>query len=342
MRKYGLLMLVCLMISGCNQRKTGAETHQEEVTVIEEDGPSPKTVTNNANARPNSYDQAENIYTLNTPDITELLSLPDVESLRINTNVNPINDYRFLTQLSRLKELHIYGFGIDKDENFDIGVIRNMRSLERLWLQTESITVDCALFSRLTNLQRLDLNGRYIVNSEALFALPRLEYLFLSFYYDSITLENAAPGSNVELLHIFAHSVNLENIKNLPRLRTMRLHTGRIVNLWALDNPAMETLTLESFDSLATSSDTLHIDSIARLEQLKSLQVIHFNITDVSPLLSLPHLENVLFLYNTVDIMPLADHKRIQQIFIDSNQYNAVNREPFENNGITVINNNAY
>lgn len=336
-----------MIFSGCVLRKKNIEIPQKNINETskvnnEDDNQlSPEIDKRYYDPRGNFYNSKENLYILRTPDIEELLSLQDIEKLSIDTSYNSIVDFTFLENLHNLKVLSIYGNIIKRNKNISLDFIKNVRNLETLWLDVGSIIIDGSFFSHLANLNSLQLGGYGIINMEEIFELPNLNYLWLYFYYDKIIIENVSLNSKLEVLGIFAAEIDLGYIGNLQRLKSLRLHSPKISNFSKINNPELESLYLESFSS-KEFHDELNIEGLQNLNLLKTLSIIHFGIYDVRPLINLSHLDNIRFMYNKIDVMPLIENQNIKKITLDTWNYNEINVELFEQHGINIIKTEFY
>ena len=185
-----------------------------------------------------------------------------------------------------------------------------MPFIERLYLAVQPVT-DIEPLSNLKRLRLLELDAIPVADLSPLEGLDGLEYVSLTFGTFS-SLSPLASLPNLARLEIFG-CPNI-NIRNLPDFRFLReltlLHPEYDKNHYKyLPGIPLELLKIEEseinsfewFSPYKSSLRTLSIrgtqfTSLNGIEEFKKLQTIimgQMNITDFTPLLSLPELKQV-------------------------------------------------
>ena len=334
----GFVILASITLACTQQEKTILKTQHDiqeipETEIIEDDITTEHEMLIQAPIAPNGFDPRSGIYALRNSDIDELLSLQnEIRILTIYTTNNPIEDFSFIDKLLNLELLHISS---GREENVDLYFLRYIHNIENLWLDVNFTTIDGTLLQHFEYLKRLTLGGTTVVNLIRILELPNLESLSLrvNFRGDPIIIENISTESRLKFLDIFAGEVDLEYIRNFQQLNHLRLHSSHVTNLHMLDNTELETLVLELF---IDHREKINMEAFQKLNQLRNLIIIGFDIYDVRPLLSLPNLVFLMLRFNEVDIMPLTESETLRAIDISSDIYQNIQADIFTEQGIMI------
>jgi hypothetical protein len=271
----------------------------------------------------------------------ELINLPNLEKLWIRGNIENLS---FLLSITQLKSLILECGGSERYEyNFleplkylsnleylqleglygqDISPIANLRKLKDLIIGNYSEKINIEQFGKLTSLESLVLenhNGKLNIDSKLFINLKKLEYLAI----------------------IMAGEIDIAPVGILSELKHLTIGSNdKINNISLLKNPELQTLYIyHRANSYPDNAEHyLNLDWLLNLTGLKELCIYCRVISDVRPLLKLPHLEKVQIrdISNIDILMPLLESNTIKELFIDQKYYDKFPIKTFEEHGIKI------
>jgi hypothetical protein len=255
-----------------------------------------------------------------------MYSLENLDHLRRTENIehliilwlggSPFN-LKFLEEIPQLTQLLHLSIGtVYNIENMEsLKVLNNLESLSI----TDSSIIDISPIANLKTLKNLDLCGLRRVNDIS--AISGLENLV------SLTIDRC---NNIE---------NINPIFDIISLEQLQLDLGEERDLTNIERLA----ELEFLNTHINNQS--NINRVSNLNGLKRLWIKFEAIDDVSPLLNLINLEEIVFFGEDVDVIPLAEISSLQQIVVmfstrEKYQYFLDNGgDIFERNGIRFFRN---
>jgi hypothetical protein len=259
---------------------------------------------------------------------------------------NKMNSFENVEMLTNLKSLSIYGKNLDR-VNFN--PLSELSTLEYLSIEGEGLgSVTFSFRSALNNLEDLYIKGN-LSSPPDLTSLEKLtEIVIRGSFLESFqglgapnvrrmtiemeTFDSMAPLSNLtelEFLDIGAPRSNLVtigNIRNVPKLKSLFLGTGGIIDLTGIEQlTGLNDLRLDSF---STPVNTQGISGLHNLEILV-MSIFEDENPSIEYLRGLPNLRSVSISskftlsygkikepYQILDISPLGQSPKLEKIDI--------------------------
>ncbi len=256
-------------------------------------------------------------------DLTEFVLQNSIDELELNDGKGwRGKDLNFLGRLEHLKSFKIIDLTIASVE--PIHNLHNLRAVE--------VTTYCKTeiqFNAFPQLEQCALEWR--PKAASLFSCITLRHLFIN-RYDGTDVAQVAGLVNVESLALLNAPIrNLEGLRSLKKLRTLRL-----ANLRQLKSLAgvQDLFQLEELD-VNTCRSIGSIREIGALSQLKRLFLNNDgDIASLTPIDNLKNLESVVFYESTNivdgDISPLLRQRKLILVSFQNRRHYSHRREEIE------------
>ena len=296
-------------------------------------------------------------------DFTPVGELTNLLSLSMDYNTPKIKNISFLSNLINLRVLSIMAGSSNtgsasKDSLEDISALAKLTNLTNLNLAQNNIS-DIRPLANLNKLTSLNLEGASIEEVSILTNLTNLTSLHLeTCQIDDEDLVYISNLTNLKSLYLGNSSyegnniTNIEPIKKLTNLTTLRLDNNDIIDISALKELVnLEELALRGNnisdlepisnltqltdlslgrDNYGTGNPISTLQPLRNLTNLLDLEIAMCNITDISPLAGSTKLQTLDLMCNEVtDISPLENLSNLRSLQLWGNKINDI--EPLGN-----------
>ena len=270
-------------------------------------------------------------------DLSFISKMPNLETLELDGNIL-VSDFNFLSRLTKLKKIvmnaspklsnlsplkdmkNLEELSIGSSGISDLSPLSGLTSLKKLDLCNSNIS-DISALKNLTNLTELKLDNNKITNISYISDLANLQEL--SFINNKVTVSDLSIFSKFTKLKKLIVNVddnvkNLDAISNLTSLTDLQIAGSKISSLSGLRN-----LTKLEYVSIFNSGSGTNLDgnaitsldAISNLTGLKTLMIIGFKISDLSPLKNLAKLSTLhIDVADGVDISKLAGLSNLYEL----------------------------
>ncbi|WNC73803.1 leucine-rich repeat domain-containing protein [Thalassotalea psychrophila] len=230
-------------------------------------------------------------------DISAIAGLTKLESL--NLGFTQVSDFSVVANLTNLVELEL-----NNTTGFTTTVLANLSQLERLNLSNTGISVLTGI-DNATSLNELELSNNELTDAGSLAALPALTSLQLNDNQLSVMPVLSASDS-LTSLNLANNTLNdTVNLSGLTALQALNLNYNQ-----------------------ANNAQGLNINGLVSLTELRTLELIANNITDVSALAGLTALTGLELANNTiVNASPLASLQQLTQLGLNNNHISQIGDE---------------
>lgn len=265
-------------------------------------------------------------------DFSPIENLVNLKSLSIDYNSPKIENINFLNKLVQLTSLSICA---DSDNRGtargntikDISALQNMSNLKSLLLAQNEIS-DITPLRSLSGLTSLNLEGSPIEDVSILCNLNNLKILHLeSCEIDDNDLEYICNLTNLKSLYLgninyeYNNINNIEPIKKLTNLTTLRLDNNNITDITALSD-------LVNLENLALRGNNIsNLEPLSNLTKLKTLNLGRDNYGTGNPISTIKPLENLtnltelnIAMCNISDISSLASMNKLSTLDLTCNE----------------------
>lgn len=265
-------------------------------------------------------------------DFSPIENLVNLKSLSIDYNSPKIENINFLNKLVQLTSLSIcadsYIRGTARGNTIkDISALQNMSNLKSLSLAQNEIS-DITPLKDLSGLTSLNLEGAPIKDVSVLCNLNNLKELHLeSCEIDDNDLEYICNLTNLTSLYLgninyeYNNINNIEPIKKLTNLTTLRLDNNNITDITALSD-------LVNLKNLALRGNNIsNLEPLSNLTKLKTLNLGRDNYGTGNPISTIKPLENLtnltelnIAMCNISDISSLASMNKLLTLDLMCNE----------------------
>jgi hypothetical protein len=234
------------------------------------------------------------------------------ETIRIRRSLSlndPISSNLLLKMYLENKDKYISSLDIGSYHtgNFsDFTLLLDFKKLETLIIDNELLTdiSGITVLAELEELTSLTIWAKRVTDIRPLSAFVNLKKLNIEV---SKTCDDASvllPLVNLESLSFWhASSESISGIAQLLNLEELgfRFATEKVDILPLRNLYYLKTLCIKNYDSYVPKYEELDLTPLKYMINLESLEIEGFTITDVNPLLSLPNLVRVNFMFSEID-----------------------------------------
>ena len=291
-----------------------------------------KGITNISGIENFGYLEGLSFWNEKIEDFSPIENLVNLKSLSIDYNSPKIENINFLNKLVQLTSLSIcadsYNRGTARGNTIkDISALQNMSNLKSLLLAQNEIS-DITPLRSLSGLTSLNLEGSPIEDVSILCNLNNLKTLHLeSCEIDDNDLEYICNLTNLTSLYLgninyeYNNINNIEPIKKLTNLTTLRLDNNNITDITALSD-------LVNLENLALRGNNIsNLEPLSNLTKLKTLNLGRDNYGTGNPISTIKPLENLtnltelnIAMCNISDISSLASMNKLSTLDLMCNE----------------------
>ncbi len=214
-------------------------------------------------------------------DVSSLSNLSNLKSLELQGT--SVTDFNNVTGLTGLEYLDLSKYDSNLDKMTDTSSLEGFVGLKELKLDNNAIT-SISDFSKLTNLEKLQIDGNELEDISGLKELTSLNFLTLR---ENKIMDVASLGSLVQLTDLTLHKNEIEDISSLEGLT-------QLTNLNLEENKVSDISSLESLTQLTNltleENKVSDISSLGNLTELNWLNLRENNVGDFSVVDSLSKL----------------------------------------------------